>query len=224
MSSSKFEKLNKEVHELFENSVLPEAYTGRQPPYIEQALMFNILIKNGFINETSMIDYAGGKGTLSTVLKKYFGVKLFVYEPYVRSDKDIYVETENLKQQYELVFNSAFMEHIRFREDLEKMNRLVAEQGCFMFHTVVCENIPKDPNWFYIEAPVHCAFHTNKSMEILMKQWGYNYSIYSPIAKCWLLLKHEMKNMDEKINLINSEFQERYFYYKRGFIDYWKGF
>jgi hypothetical protein len=91
-------------------------------------------------------------------------------------------------------------------------------------HTVICENIPYDENWFYLEHPVHCAFHTNKSMNILMKQWGFVSSIYSPQAKFWVLFKEEPKDLDVKISYVNTLFQHEILIYKKGFVDYWKGF
>lgn len=100
----------------------------------------------------------------------------------------------------------------------------VDDSGVLIVHTVVCENIPKDPNWFYLDTPVHTAFHTNKSMQILMDQWGYNSSIYSPKSKAWVLLKDDVKNFDETLTLINSELQNDWFFWKKGFLDFWKGF
>ena len=107
------------------------------------------------------------------------------------------------------------------------MNDLVAKDGVLMLHTVVCENVPKDPNWFYITPIVHTAFHTNKSMSILMKQWGYAASIYSPQAKSWFLFKkdcHQVNWLEALVGEVNREMQTQYFYYKPCFVDYWKGF
>ncbi|MBL4706050.1 MAG: hypothetical protein JKY54_16105, partial [Flavobacteriales bacterium] len=101
---------------------------------------------------------------------------------------------------------------------------LVSEDGCLMIHTVICENIPKNPDWFYFGPPVHCAFHTNKSMEILMEKWGYKSSIYCPSAKSWVLLKRESKEILESVEAINVELQTEYLICKTGFVDYWKGF
>ncbi len=90
--------------------------------------------------------------------------------------------------------------------------------------TVICENVPNSRDWFYLEPPVHTTFHTNKSMNILMKQWGYKASIYCLSAKSWVLLKESSKETAEKVQQINKEFQTEYLIYKEGFVDYWKGF
>jgi hypothetical protein len=39
-------------------------------------------------------------------------------------------------------------EHVLRRADLDQVNDLVQEDGCLIIHTVVCENVPKDPGWF----------------------------------------------------------------------------
>jgi hypothetical protein len=119
------------------------------------------------------------------------------------------------------------LEHILTREALDEVNNLVADDGILMIHTVICDRIPRDPDWFYLTPMVHTAFHTNKSMEILMKQWGYAASLYSPQAKSWYLFKKkypQLSQLGEKINAINREIQGTYFHYKAGFVDYWKGF
>jgi hypothetical protein len=178
------------------------------------------------IEISSIIDYAGGYGTLSKILKKYHNISLDVYDPYVKNpSNDIdYMNDINLKK-FKTVFNSALFEHITTRNDFDKINELVDDDGCMIIHTVICENIPKDPNWFYLGPPVHCSFHTNKSMEILMKQWGYEGSIYCPKAKSWILLKKMRPEIEKIINSINAELQNEYLILnKNGFVDYWKGF
>jgi hypothetical protein len=60
-------------------------------------------------------------------------------------------------------------------------------------------------------------------MELLMSQWGYESSIYCPSAKYWVLFKKD-KYIKEKVEFINKEFQTEYLVYKKGFVDYWKGF
>ena len=41
-------------------------------------------------------------------------------------------------------------EHITKREHLEHINSLVKDDGVLIIHTLVRENIPKDPFWFYV--------------------------------------------------------------------------
>jgi len=222
LDKNKWENLNYLVHNYHENP--QNQKMGNQPPYIEQAIMLLILGENGIINIKNMLDYAAGYGTLSTILSKYFNITMPIFDQYVKEvDPNRYIHKDQLSK-YKTVLNSAMFEHILNREDLDNVNNLVDTDGCLIIHTVICENIPQDPNWFYMRTPVHTAFHTNKSMEILMNQWGYHSSIYCPKSKCWILLKKEIENISKVIHSINQEFQTDFLYYKKGFVDYWKGF
>lgn len=148
---------------------------------------------------------------------------MFVKDP---APGSFYVDASELCK-YHLVINSAMFEHIRERFDLDAVDKLVSDAGVLMLHTVVCENVPADPNWFYLVPMVHTAFHTNKSMSVLMDQWGYRSSIYCPSAKSWFLFKSGAPGVDElegAVDLINQELKMKFFFYSKGFMDYWKGF
>lgn len=220
-------ELNEKCHRYLEDPQKTRTHIqetlGNQPPYIEQALMLAILSSHGLIAAENWLDYAAGPGTLSKLLKKYFNKTLPTYDEFMEYEAKPDAVTELRPQAYDLVFNSAMFEHILRREDIDKINRLVAPTGSMIIHTVVCENVPCDPNWFYIKPPVHTAFHTNKSMSILMSQWNYTASIYSPKSKCWVLLKN-MEDAKRKVEDINRLLQTEWFIFKEGFVDYWKGF
>lgn len=215
-------RLNHDTHVFFEDT--RENKLVNQPPYANQALMLRILGENGIIDTSRMIDYAAGYGTLSNILARYFDMDLAIYDPYViKGSTDRYLSVEELGK-YKVVLNSAMFEHILTRPDLESVNDLVDDDGCLVLHTLICENIPADPNWFYLKPPVHTAFHTNKSMNILMDQWGYRSSIYCPQGKSWVLLKNDSDELADLVAEINEELQLEYLFYKPGFVDYWKGF
>ena len=231
MDQSSWEKVNHLFHTYIEDPRSKKICN--QPPYLEQAMLINVLDKSGLVSLKSAIDWAGGYGTLSKALKKYFGITIPVYEKYMQSHSDClqsgdgnsvrYILEDEL-EDYETVINSAVFEHVTQRNHLDDINHCVRNNGCLILHTVVCENIPQDPNWFYL-IPVHCAFHTNKSMDLLMKQWNYQSSIYCPLAKCWVLLKGKNQKENRMADLakaINDEFQFNYLYYKRGFMNYWR--
>ena len=176
----------------------------------------------GFLNTDDMIDYAAGYGTLSNILKKYFNIELRIFDPYIHNgDKSRYIDEKQLKT-YKTVINSAMFEHILKRDDLDYVNKLVDSDGCLIIHTMVCENLPNDQNWFYL-LPVHTAFHTNKSMQVLMQQWGYKSSIYCLRSRCWVIFKTKPRSIKNIIFSINQELQSDWFYYI-GFVDYWKDF
>ena len=222
LNEDKWSDLNRLVHHHIENP--DNEKKGNQPPYTEQAMMIRLLEKNGIISTDGIIDYAGGYGTLSDILAKYFDFELPIFDPFVRNDNSGRYVAESELKQYQTVFNSAMFEHVLRREDLDRVNNMVENDGCLIIHTVICENVPNDPNWFYLRPPVHTAFHTNKSMEILMNQWNYRSSIYCPQSKCWVLLRKPVEEVEQKIAALNRELQSDWFYCKKGFVDYWKGF
>ena len=226
MSAKDWADLNASWHHYGENK--GPLIDTNQPPYLEQALVISILKKNNIIKISDTIDYAAGYGTLAKILHKYFDFQINIYDDYVIDEKikNWYIKDINDKQ-YDFVINSAMFEHVLDRKSLDTVNNLVSNDGALMIHTVICENIPNDQEWFYMKPIVHTAFHTNKSMSILMEQWGYHKSIYCPLAKTWFLFKNNadneglIENLTEKIN---DEMQSHYLHYKNGFVDYWKGF
>lgn len=224
MESSLWGRLNSSWHHYFEGSNTGQVVN--QPPYAEQALDLELLSRNNILNLEDSLDYAAGYGTLSKFLKKYFERNLQIYDPYVQVGNELenYISKPG---KYLLVINSAMFEHVISRRDLDCVNYCVKDDGVLCIHTRISEKIPNDPNWFYLKPHVHTAFHTNKSMEILMTQWGYAASIYSPSAKCWFLIKNKhpmLKIIDQIIEDINSEVQAKHFYFKNGFVDFWKNF
>lgn len=225
MESALWAEVNTSWHHWMENHGVAGT---NQPPYANQALALAILEKNQMFGLDDALDYAAGYGTLSKFLSKYFDKSLKIYDKYVHDENTslIYVSDKDIGR-YQLVINSAMFEHVLSRRNLDRVNELVNDGGVLMLHTVVCENIPNDANWFYLEPLVHTAFHTNKSMSLLMKQWGYVASIYAPQAKSWFLFKdgHErLADLENIVDELNREMQTKFFHYKAGFLDYWKGF
>lgn len=213
--------LNERFHHYLED--IQTEVDINQPPYAEQALMISILGKNGIIDTDSMVDYAAGYGSLSNILSKYLNIDLPISDPYIQKEGSNYIH-ESMLTAYKVVINAAMFEHVIKRYSLDRINNLVDHDGCLIIHTRVSGYIPNDPNWFYLNPPVHTAFHTNRSMQLLMDQWDYCASIYCLPARCWVLLRDRGEEINEKINLINQELQSQWFYYKKGFVDFWKSY
>jgi hypothetical protein len=164
LHESKWNELNCQFHHYVENPA--NENKGNQPPYAEQAMMLNLLHKNGIIDTDSMLDYAAGYGTLSDILRHYYDLTLPLYDPYIKADNsNRYIEQSRLIK-YKTVINSAMFEHVLKREDLDLVHDVVDSDGCLIIHTVVCENVPKDPDWFYLRPPF-----TQPSTQI--KAWRY---------------------------------------------------
>lgn len=224
LSASDWEALNASFH----HSVEAGNEGINQPPYADQALAMQLLATNGALRLDDALDYAAGYGTLSKFARKYFGASIRIFDRYVTDgDETLDYVPGSALGKYGLVINSAMFEHVLTRQDLDDVNGLVADDGVLMMHSVVCERVPCKPDWFYLDPVVHTAFHTNASMGILMEQWGYAASVYSPQAKSWFLFKKgnpHLGQLEHTIQTINAEIQSSYFIFKQGFVDYWKGF
>ena len=72
MTNQEWLNLNHDFHHFIENNVAPI----NQPPYLEQATILNILNFNNIITFENSIDFAGGYGTLSNLLFKYYNINL----------------------------------------------------------------------------------------------------------------------------------------------------
>ena len=59
-------------------------------------------------------------------------------------------------------------------------------------------------------------------LSILMEQWGYRSSVYSPKSKSWVFLRQPYKEVKPIIERINQELQTTWLFGKDGFLDYWK--
>lgn len=226
MDTETWARLNHSWHHFYETHL--DCKVSNAPPYAEQALALQMLARHGLVDLDDSLDYAAGYGTLSGVLERYFDRRLRTFDRYVHDPAaQPHGVDEASLGRYALVVNSAMFEHVRDRAALDEVDALVADHGVLMLHTVVCERVPRDPNWFYLAPVVHTAFHTNRSMTLLMQQWGYAASIYSPAAKCWWLFKQgapALSRLSDVVAQINTSLRVPFFHYRAGFVDYWKGF
>lgn len=220
LASESWAELNAEFHHALEKQD-NLSVKNNQPPYLEQAMMLALLAANNIIDISNTLDYAAGYGTLHHILSEYFNIEIKCYDKYINSEKNIYIKTPE-KKSYSTVINSAMFEHITSRSDLDDLFELVADEGCLFIHTLIPENVPQDPDWFYLDIPVHTATHTNKSMQRLMQQWGFRSSLYSPKSKAWVLLKQSYCQIKPAIERINKEMQTEWLIGQDGFVDYWK--
>ncbi|UUO14267.1 hypothetical protein [Dolichospermum heterosporum] len=85
-------------------------------------------------------------------------------------------------------------------------------------HVLVKEDIPQDPDWFYLQPP-HVSFFTNQSMQILFEQWNYKASIYHVPSRLWFWFR-EMDNIQMSV-IKNLLPETEGFYFKEGFMNYW---
>lgn len=194
---------------------------NRNQRYFNQSLMLYLMNKHDLIEHGSWLDWGAGNGVISNHLLKYFDLELHNYDMYFSADHNKVSEDELKLRGYNLVVNSGVFEHVRSRETLDRIEGYVKEDGCLAIHTLVAEEIPRGPDWMYL-LPVHCSFHTNHSMDLLMKQWGYTSSVYNESSKLWVLFKGCDKTIKEHVDAMNNSLGWEYLYCRSGFVDYWK--
>ncbi|WP_250508306.1 MULTISPECIES: class I SAM-dependent methyltransferase [unclassified Caballeronia] len=219
MSETRWAKLNDAFHSKTHHA--EDNPYNRNQRYFNQALMLSLLRKQDAIGQGKWLDWGCGIGAVSKLLQNYFDVTLSTYDRYFLPEVNVVAQEDMRPRSFDLVLNTAVFEHVRARETLDEIESYVAPSGAFAIHTLVPEHVPQNPDWMYL-LPVHCAFHTNRSMQILMEQWGYQCSVYNEHAKLWVLFRQEPTAIESKVEALNKAMGWSYVRYKAGFMDYWK--
>jgi hypothetical protein len=218
MSESEWIRLNTSWHDA--NNLRTDNPFNRNQRHFNQALMLHLLSRQKIIEPGKWLDYASGQGGLSSKLYAHFGAVLHSYDKFIKPASFPVPDSELIKSGYSLVTNTAMFEHVRHRATLDEIESYVGDTGALGIFTFVCGTIPADPEWNYL-LPVHCAFFTNKSMSLLMQQWGYTCSIYSEVALLWIWFKTAPELIAEKVAKLNRAMGWEYLHFKAGFMDFW---
>lgn len=220
MSDERWSQLNHDFHA--QTHYTEDNPYNRNQRYFNQALMLSLLRRQDAVHAGEWLDWGCGVGAVARLLRDHFGVHLSTYDKYFTPEVNA-IETDALKVRgYDLVLNTAVFEHVRDRATLDEIESYVKPAGgALAVHTLVPEHVPQDPNWMYL-LPVHCAFHTNRSMQILMDQWGYTCSVYNEHAKLWVMFREDPAVVTPKVQALNQSLGWGYLHHKAGFMDYWK--
>jgi hypothetical protein len=219
MTDDEWARLNDSFHS--ESHYREDNPYNRNQRYFNQALMLFLMEKHGLADRGAWLDWGCGIGSVALLLKDYFGIELSTYDKYFRPQTNPIDEGKLLPRTFNLVLNTAVFEHVRKRDTLDEIESYVNGSGCFAIHTLVPETVPKNPEWMYL-LPVHCAFHTNASMQILMDAWGYQCSVYNQHAKLWVLFRQSPDSVRTRVDQLNKSLGWNYLHFKPGFMDYWK--
>lgn len=188
-------------------------------PHLQEALMINVALKNKLAAGDVLLDYASGSGHLGKILKKYFSVDVLNYEPFAQEDAIDYIPKEKLGK-YPFVLNCAMFQCLNSLESFEHLCSLVSEKGALFLQTVVKGDITVEYLKHIFYSPLCANAPSNKGMQILMERFNFVSSCYSPKAKAWIWFREDCGK--DKIDALNAEFLSTEFYYKKGFVDYWK--
>ena len=119
---------------------------------------------------------------------------------------------------FDMVVTCSVFEHLLGRPDVDEIVGLLKENGTLCMHTLVCEEVPRDPDWFYLLGG-HCTLWTNNSMSLLFEQYGFTGCAYHVQARMWLFFRDRQRfeQLKSKRTLIQGEW-----IFSDQFVDYWK--
>jgi hypothetical protein len=221
MTQGEWEALNLNFH-IAHNLREDNPYNRNQRRFY-QAQMLYLMQRHGLISGQPWLDWGSGEGAVSVQLMEHFDIALENFDLYI-SPRLNPVSPSELKEKrasYNLVLSTAVFEHMRNRQSLDEIESFVSSNGSLATHTLVRGQIPKDPEWMYL-LPVHCAFHTNRSMQTLMEMWGYTCSVYNEHAKMWVMFRAtNPTSVQTAVVRLNQIMGWEYLHYKEGFMDYW---
>ena len=187
-----------------------------------QAAMVVELLKAGvFKGDWRTIDYGAGDGRLADKvngsLQKVWLKKFDAYiEP---TDENYLTPSEVTEGSFDFLMSSSVFEHLLGnRGDVDRVIKLVKPDGVMGLHTLICEEVPRDPDWFYL-FPVHCTLWTNKAMSIVFEKYKFRHCAYNVESQMWLFFRNDdawARLMDCKARLTGTWVLEN------KFVDYWK--
>ena len=222
MAPQDWETLNHDIHSDYQGTEIeprdPRWFSRLQ----KQAAMLNDAQEIGLLDKKGRwVDYACGDGKISDFLRVRYGVTLQKFEKYMPTTEGYLKEADLVPGTFDFVMSTAVFEHLWQREAFDFIESLVTENGVLGLHTLVCDQVPEDSTWFYLIA-VHCAFHTNKSMQVLFEQWGYTSSVYHVESQFWLFFKNDPDRIEAIVKQANQRPDGHHYEFKRAFVDYWK--
>ena len=160
----------------------------------------------------------------SGVLRKKIAEKLQrdwlkKFDAYMAEDES-YLSAEELKPgSFDFLVTSSVFEHLLGNQgDVEKIINLIKPDGVMALHTLICEEVPCDANWYYL-LPVHCTMWTNKAMSIIFKKFNFKGCAYNVESRMWFMFRSvaDFERLKAQVNDLKGTWQ-----LDENFVDYWK--
>lgn len=214
MPREDWELLNRECHAYQHTDAL-----AIDPRWLErlhaQADVLARLAKVGVLEESARaVDFGAGDGKLSDYLaEKISAPPLMKFDAYM-GDENFLPPEEMSPASFDFVITCSVFEHLLGAADVEKIFALLTADGTMALHTLVCEEIPRDPNWFYLQ-PVHATLWTNAAMKKIFRRYGFKACAYHVDARLWLMMRslEKFSRLKDLAGFVVAE----------DFVDYWKG-
>ena len=221
MDDREWKKVNVQDHVIYQGT--DENITD--PRWVErleaQARLFaDLFALKVFPAGMKLVDYGCGDGKLSRYFKKKCntGDEILCYDKYMADEG--YLSPGDMKPGvFDGLITCSVFEHLLGKQDVEEILSYIKDDGVFCLHTLICEEVPQDPDWFYL-LPTHCTLWTNKAMGILFKENGFRGCAYHVEGKMWFFFKDKVQ-----FDLLKKKARqvEGNFVFRDGFVDYWKG-
>ena len=217
MPRENWEALNRECHAAYQNTNELDV----DPRWLErlhaQAKVLAQLVDCGVIEKSARaVDYGAGDGKLSDYLaEKISAPKLLKFDAYMSRPNENYLPAEDLTVgTFDFVITCSVFEHLLGAADVEKIFALLTDDGTAALHTLVCEEVPRDSNWFYLQ-PVHATLWTNDAMKKIFRRYKFVACAYHVESRLWLMFR----SLEKFERLKNFS---RDFVFAEDFVDYWK--
>lgn len=227
MSHEDWSEFNYNSHkDLYFNGVLK--FEEIDPKYSTrhdaQANMFVELVQNGvFKYDWRTIDYGACDGALANQINgKLEKVWLKKFDAYIEPlDENYLTQEEVTPKTFDFLLSTSVFEHLFGNKgEVDNIINLIKPDGIMGLHTLICEEVPQDPEWFYLLAvPVHCTLWTNKAMSIVFQKNNFKHCAYNVEAQMWLFFRNE--EAWQKLNEVKEKLSGTWIL-KDDFIDYWK--
>lgn len=206
--------LNHECHAAYQNTDSLDV----DPHWLErlkaQAKVLAELANIGVIDKSARaVDYGAGDGKLSYMCKPW----LMKFDEYMARPNENYLTAEELKPaSFDFVITCSVFEHLIGAADVEKIFALLKPDGIMALHTLICDEVPKDPNWFYLQ-PVHCTFWTNAAMKKIFKQYKFSACAYNVESRLWFMFRERGAFLKTCAGTSSGTW-----IFANNFVDYWK--
>lgn len=221
MSPEAWNELNVLCHQTYQGQEANALDPRWKARIAAQALALSELAGAGLLPpDGRWVDFGCGDGGLSDVCADRYGLTLLKYDEHMAAGGDYLSTEEMVPGAFDFVISTSVFEHLRRRREWDGVEALVAPAGALGIHTLVAEQVPQDPAWFYLQAP-HCAFFTNEAMRRLFADWGYRCSVYNVAASLWIWFRSDPARVEEQVAALNRTAASP-FLFREGFLDYWK--
>lgn len=214
MPHETWEALNHECHAAYQNTDSLDI----DPRWLErlkaQAEVLKELMDIGVLDKSARaVDYGAGDGKLSEMCKPW----LMKFDEYMARPNENYLTAEELKPaSFDFVITCSVFEHLIGAADVEKIFALLKPDGIMALHTLICEEVPQDPNWFYLQ-PVHCTFWTNAAMKKIFQQYQFSACAYNVESRLWFMFRDRRKFLMTCAGISSGTW-----IFANDFVDYWK--